>query len=242
MLLGEVGYTSRIAQALWNRRHPEWAVDAAAGTMIQLTPSGLPRYALDRAVVQARRLAEAGPAPWITADARELLTQLLRGSDRGLEFGSGGTTSFFAGLVAHLHSVEAVEQWYTQLAQRLATSRITNVDLHLVSAKELGHGTEAHRRAYVDAVPDLPAESLDFVFVDGEYRDDCALRAVDLLTPGGLMILDNAEAYLPSTSRSPWSVPAPVTRGWQEFTERTASWRRVWTTNGVWDTAIWFKP
>lgn len=62
----------------------------------------------------------------------------------------------------------------------------------------------------------------------------------ELLRPGGVLVLDNAETYLPTTSRSPWNSTAPATPEWQRFVDLSADWRCVWTTNGVWDTAIWF--
>ena len=182
------------------------------------------------------------PQPWITEESRDLLDRLLRRSDRGLEFGAGGTTTFFAPRVQHLYSVEGFDHWYEPLVQRLADEGVQNVSLQLASADELGYESEAHRQAYVGAHADLAPGSLDFVFVDGEYRDDCALRAVELLRPGGLLVLDNAEIYLPSETRSPWRMEAPATPGWEQFAEETRDWRSVWTTNGVWDTAFWFKP
>jgi predicted O-methyltransferase YrrM len=138
--------------------------------------------------------------------------------------------------------VEGFDEWYEPVARRLAERGVDNVSLHLASADELGYESDAHREAYVGAHPDLEPGSLDFVFVDGEFRDHCALRALTLLRAGGLLLLDNAETYLPSTSRSPWRVEAPATPGWERFAEETRDWRCVWTTNGVWDTAIWIKP
>ena len=94
----------------------------------------------------------------------------------------------------------------------------------------------------MNAFPELAPGSLDFVFVDGEYRDECAVRGLELLKPGGLLILDNAELYLPDDTRSPWSVERPISPLWEQVSAELAGWRRVSTTNGVWDTVIWFKP
>jgi len=162
-------------------------------------------------------------------------------TDLALEYGAGGTTTFFAPLVAHLDSVEAIDEWYEPLAARLSESGIDNVSLHLISAEKLGYQTVEHREAYVNVRPDLDQSSLDFVFVDGEYRDEWALRGVELVRPGGLLVLDNSEQYLPSRSRSPWRVDRPASEGWEEFVGRIEDWRQIWTSNGVWDTTIWVK-
>jgi hypothetical protein len=239
----ESNLTSRLAEAFWNKRHPEWAAGAPdeARPHLVLSPRSLPRYAVDRLTIRVRDVVK-GRQPWITADALELLDQLLRPTDRGLEYGSGGTTAWFAKRVAFLDSVEGSSRWYGPLEQDLASRQVTNVALYLVSKDELGLDSPEHRDGYINVNPGLEAESLDFVFVDGEYRDDCALRGVKVLKSGGLMILDNATAYLPADTRSPWRVDKPVSVGWEEFADHVATWRMLWTTNGVWDTAIWVKP
>ena len=229
--------------AVWKRRHPQWAnpVDGHLMPSFHLSPRTVPRYVGDRLSIKLGAVGD-DPQPWITKEARELLDRLLRQSDRGLEFGAGGTTTFFASRVGHVYSVEGFDHWYQPLLNRLAEQDVKNVSLELASADELGYESDAHRQAYVGAHPDLEPGTIDFAFVDGEYRDDCALRALDLLKSGGLLILDNAEIYLPSDTRSPWRVDAPATAGWERFAKETSDWRRVWTTNGVWDTAFWFKP
>lgn len=234
---------SRVGQAVWDRRHPEWAVDRPGHTRprLEIAARDLPRYALDRVSLRTRALAR-GQQPWLTARSLELLDQLLLPGDRGVEWGAGGTTPWFAERVASLVSVEGAPQWHAPLLARLDELGVDNVDLHLVSADELGLGSPAHRDAYVQVRPDLEPASLDFVFVDGEYRDDCAARGLTLLRPGGIFILDNATAYLPAETRSPWKVDRPVTETWQRVADELAGWRRIWTTNGVWDTVIWFKP
>ncbi|RYY49371.1 hypothetical protein [Aeromicrobium sp. Leaf291] len=235
--------TSALATSVWRRRHPQWAAGRPGhlAPTLQLRPRTLPRTVADALSTRwaARR---ADKPPWITADALEALDELLLPDDRALEWGSGGTTLWLAQRLAAVTSIEGARAWHDDLAARLRTERITNVDLHLVPFDELGYETPEHEAAYVGAVPELEPESLGLVLVDGEYRDRCALRALSLLRPGGLLVLDNAETYLPSTTRSPWHVSRPATTPWAEFAERTGGWRRLWTTNGVWDTALWIKP
>lgn len=239
----DTNLTSQLFEAIRSRRFPELKTDSPEQLQprVELSPTALPRYAFDRLAIRARD-AVRGRQPWLTADSLELLAQLLRPTDRGLEYGAGGTTLWFCSRVESLHSVEGKEQWYWPLRQRLDALRVSNVDLHLVSVEALGQDTEEHRRAYVNVRPDLEPSSLDFVLVDGEYRDACALRGAELLKPGGLLILDNATTYLPASTRSPWRVDRPATATWEKFVECMSTWRNLWTTNGVWDTAIWIKP
>ncbi|HXT93278.1 MAG TPA: hypothetical protein VN714_28940 [Trebonia sp.] len=46
-------------------------------------------------------------------------------------------------------------------------------------------------------------------------------------------------------SKAPGTRPAelgPATSTWAEIGQALASWRTIWTSNGVWDTAIFFRP
>jgi hypothetical protein len=235
--------TSRIAKRLWDKRHPEWADGHAErlDPQLHLTAGRLPRYAFDRLVIRAREKLR-GREPWITHRALQLLDEMLEPTHRGLEYGAGGTTAWFAQRVAFLDSVEAFSQWYGPLRDDLDRQGITNVDLHLVPAEDLGYETDAHREAYVCVHPELLPGSLDFVLVDGEYRDHCARRGMELLRSGGVLVLDNADLYVPTDSRSPFRLSEPSTPVWAELLEELAGWRRISTTNGVWDTDLWIKP
>ena len=95
------------------------------------------------------------------------------------------------------------------------------------------------------AVDEFGARSLDFALVDGMYRSACTLAVVPRLKPGGLIIVDNVNWFLPSASRAPSSRgldDAPLTPTWEEFADAVAGWERKWTENGVTDTAIWVAP
>lgn len=208
----------------------------------RLRPGALPRYLADRVAVRRAFKRQTEVTPWITADSLEILEGLLEPDHVGVEFGSGGSTAWFAARVGHLHSVEANPVWHAEVTSRLATESVRNVSYYLASSDEHGYGTPAARDEYVNFAPDLGSESQDFVFIDGEYRDECAMRALKLVRPGGTIILDNANTYLPNDLRSPWKVDAPATELWSRFVEATSDWASTWTTNGVWDTAFWTKP
>jgi predicted O-methyltransferase YrrM len=87
--------------------------------------------------------------------------------------------------------------------------------------------------------------SLDFALMDGYYRDYAAKFIMPKVKPGGILILDNINWHLPSQSKAPGTRTAelgPATSTWAEIGQELAGWRRIWTSNGVWDTAIFFKP
>lgn len=200
-----------------------------------------PRYIRDRAsdVIYQRRHPDA---PWLTAEAIRLLATMLRPSDRGAEFGSGRSTLWLARRCAHLTSVEHDESWHASVSAALASEGITHVDLQCRPRDE--PDASGDRSAYARAALCLGDESIDFALVDGVYRDYVALFLLEKIRPGGMLIIDDVQRYLPSATRSPASLrpqAAAATPGWEQAAAVLARWRRIWTTNGVSDTAIFVK-
>jgi predicted O-methyltransferase YrrM len=183
-------------------------------------------------------------APWLTRDMNQLLESWLRPHHAGLEFGSGRSTLWLAARVGRLTTVEHDGAWQERIRSRLAGRRLTAiVDYRLhVDGASGGAGTR-----YAAVAAEFAAESLDFVLVDGMCRDQCALASIALLKHGGLLIVDNVNWYVPrkEKSRSPNSrslADGYASESWKEFHERVQDWQSIWTSDGVTDTAAWFKP
>ena len=197
-------------------------------------------YARTRQMVYQRRHPAA---PWLTPEAIRLLGSLLLPSDRGLEFGSGRSTVWFAQRVGHLTSVEHDRDWHSVMSSRLKELNLGNVDyvcIPLDAPAEQGSDSR-----YARIAQDFAAESLDFVLVDGAYREHAARYALPAIKPGGMLIIDNVNWFLPSATRSPASRTdglGPNGPVWAEIAQELAAWRRLWTSSGVWDTAIFIKP
>jgi predicted O-methyltransferase YrrM len=181
-------------------------------------------------------------APWLTPAAIELLGQLLRPDDRGAEFGSGRSTLWFAGRVAALTSVEHDPLWHEAVTRRLKERGIGNVDYILAPGDQpMERGGES---AYARTALSFPDASLDFALVDGHYRDYSAKFILPKLKAGGMLIIDNVNWYLPCESAAPNSRTAglgPATEAWAQVWRELADWRTIWTSSGVWDTAIFIK-
>ena len=198
-----------------------------------------PRYVLDRFYVWVYE-HQHPDAPWLTADAISILSNMLCPSDHGLEYGSGRSTVWLAQRTSAVVSVEACELWYARVSEMINSHGLGNIDYQYIPANPEISGDPC-RAMYIEGNNTIAPESLDYALIDGLYRDECALRAVDLLKPGGILIIDNANWYIPHATRSPSSVTVPASRLWSVFLSRVAPWRLIWTSNGVWDTAIWLK-
>ena len=181
--------------------------------------------------------------PWLTPAAISLLTRLLRPVDQGAEFGSGRSTVWFATRVAALTSVEHDKRWYEAVSARLAERGLSNVSYILAEEDQpVERGGDS---AYARTALAFPDTSLDFALVDGHYRDYSAKFIMAKIKPGGMLIIDNVNWYLPCRSKSPNSrTPelGPAAGVWAEVWRELAKWRTIWTSSGVWDTAIFIKP
>jgi hypothetical protein len=201
-----------------------------------------PRYIVDR-VGEMLYQRTHPDSPWLTEMANAILASYLRRADIGLEFGSGRSTLWFAKRVEHITSIEHDDGWYRKVVSLLSDSGQRNIDYRLIPRDAPEERGDESR--YARVTEEFGNGKFDFVLVDGAYRDACALKALRTIRPGGLLIIDNVNWYLPSNSRSPNSRTGHQgSRGdvWSELQRALADWRRIWTTSGVTDTAFFFKP
>jgi predicted O-methyltransferase YrrM len=200
-----------------------------------------PRYLVNRTRQMLYERAHPND-PWLVPAAIDILRSLLRPADRGLEFGSGRSTLWFAERVGALTSVEHDERWHASVSAMLKAKEYDNVDYVLAPGdKPMERGGES---AYARTALDFPDDSLDFALIDGHYRDYSAKFTLPKIKPGGMLIIDNVNWYLPCRSKAPNSRTAALgtkTSVWGEVAVQLAGWRTIWTTSGVWDTAIFIK-
>jgi len=216
-----------------------------------MRPSQLlrPRYVADRVRLAMHQRMHPN-APWLTAEATKVLDAWLRPDHVGIEWGSGRSTRWFAQRVGRLVSVEHDAGWHAIVSDQLEDVGIINVDYRLLPVEPERVETPEWIAAmfaseYVRAVDVFGPRSVDFALVDGMYRSACALAVIPKLRSGALLIVDNVNWFLPSSSRAPSSRGAadePLSPTWVEFQDAVAGWRRQWTENGVADTAIWMAP
>jgi hypothetical protein len=193
-----------------------------------------PRYIYNRIALELYE-KQHPDSPWLTSSAVSILSTYLKNSDIGLEWGSGRSTIWFAARIKHLVSVEDNHEWYQRVKEKLDYLKLNNTKYLLATDRE----------SYIGAADQFQENSLDFVLVDGrDYRSTCAVKAVSKVRTGGIIVVDNANWFLPSSSHSPNSrtyETGPASDEWQHFLELVNDWRRIWTSNGVSDTALFIK-
>jgi predicted O-methyltransferase YrrM len=181
--------------------------------------------------------------PWLTPAAVQFLKDYLKPWDQGLEFGSGGSTIWLARRVKLLTSVEHDVGWFQKVKQLLSEQNITNVSY--IHTEVILNGAQRKSLEYTSPAKLMQDESLDFALVDGRFRDECVNVVLPKLKKGAILILDNADVYLPSDCVTPNArslTQGPISNEWAVFLDRVKDWRSFWTCNGISATAIYFKP
>lgn len=205
-----------------------------------------PNYAMVRI---AQMLYErANPTvPWLTAAAVTALQDILKSTDVGFEFGSGRSTIWFARHVRFLYSVENSAVWYKKVSEWLVREGLASrVDYRLaLEPREDDLMPEEH--PYVKGIAEIEDNLLDFVLVDGIMRLTCLRWAMRKLKVGGILILDNANIYLPSRYEEGYltiypHLDAPRDSEWSKTWQELSKWRGFNTTNRIWNTRFWIKP
>ncbi len=149
--------------------------------------------------------------PMLVFEANHFLEQILTPETIVFEYGSGGSTLFYANRVRHVTSVEHDLEWFRCVQQVLQTSNLHNCDHYWIAPEtpeylEKGvvfddptayrSSRPRHRNdtfyAYVRLIDAFPDNSFDLVAVDGRARPSCVLHARSKVKPGGYLMLDNS--------------------------------------------------
>ncbi|MGY6522405.1 MAG: class I SAM-dependent methyltransferase [Mongoliitalea sp.] len=138
--------------------------------------------------------------PLITFEAIEYLKKLVHPKMKVFEYGSGGSTRFFAERVLEVHSVEHNEEWYRIVKEALVSKE--NLNLYLktgcnvtkdsfdIISDEPEDGLDY--REYTKVISNFADNYFDLVFVDGKARNACIQHALPKLKSNGILIVDNS--------------------------------------------------
>lgn len=186
--------------------------------------------------------------PWINPEMIGVLENVLKPSDEGFEFGSGTSTIWLGQRVRLLHTVEHDAAWATKVHGMIERHALSS-KVDLIRVVNPDDAASQGKEAYVAPVRTFAAESLDFCFVDGLFRDVCIEESLRVLRRGGVLIMDNVDTFFPKNpvSRSIRykrdNFTKTVSRElMQRLWEELAGWRCVWTSTPIQDTALWIKP
>src|SRR4028119_1862293 len=164
-------------------------------------PEYIPRYLRDRAPERSSPLEIE--LPWISYAAIDFLDGYLKPDMTVYEYGSGGSTLFFASRVARVTSTEHDPLWYSLVQTKLQAKSVTNVNLQLVEC-DLSQTPDFENSHYVQSLRDTEADVIliDGLEIDGPKHDSkynlrpiCFALAETQIKQGGIIILDDSWRY-----------------------------------------------
>lgn len=149
--------------------------------------------------------------PWLVFSSIDFLDKWLKADMKVFEYGSGGSTLYFAKRVKEVISVEHDKEWYAITKAAIEEGKLTNIEYSLfepeyddefeskdILATEncLSKRIEFKKKnfiKYVKSIDHFPRDYFDLVIVDGRARHSCIAYSISKIKKGGILLLDNAE-------------------------------------------------
>ncbi len=149
--------------------------------------------------------------PWLVFDSIDFLQNWLKPTMLVVEYGSGGSTLFFAQHVNKVSSLEHDREWFSITKAAIESDRLNNVDYKLIEPAAdksyeyksylnptdcLSARTEFKGKnfsSYVKAINEFKDKAIDLVVVDGRARQSCIAYSIPKIKKGGILLLDNAD-------------------------------------------------
>jgi SAM-dependent methyltransferase len=134
--------------------------------------------------------------PWFSYAAIDFLESFVQPYMTVCEYGSGGSTIFFAKRARSVFSIENDPKWFELVKGRFEQLELRNISIKLhpfdfKNTKSFPHSS------YLHAIPD---ERFDIIVVDGmeewdQVRPICFEKAEARVRPGGIIIVDDSWRY-----------------------------------------------
>lgn len=193
-------------------------------------------------------------SPWMTFSAIAHLDRhlgQLGGKGRVFEWGSGGSTLFFARRAAEVIAVENDGDWAEKVRAACAERQLSHATVAFHPAdnteappnfdpadpEKFYSGSALHNghlfQSYAEHINQFRSESFDVIVVDGRVRPACLRFGMPKLKPGGLLVLDNAER--------PWYARARALVDAEQW-PRTDHTGPGPYNQYFWQTVIWQRP
>ena len=134
--------------------------------------------------------------PWFSYAAIDVLEDFLQPHMTVCEYGSGGSTLFFARRTRSVYSIEDNSQWFERVRSRVSEKELNNVTLTLCPF-DFKNPVGFEQSDYLNALPDA---RFDVIVVDGseewtQVRPTCFHKAESRIKKGGVIIVDDSWRY-----------------------------------------------
>jgi len=150
-----------------------------------------------------KKLGITHARPWMREREINILVEIINALNpkRCLEWGSGYSTLTFASFLkddAEWYSIEHHRGWFDRVKDLTAQSN--HIKYWLVEPNQIPWEDDGDANSFADYVsfPETLQQIFDFILVDGRARVDCIHRAINFVSPDGVIVLHDAnrEKYL----------------------------------------------
>lgn len=150
-------------------------------------------------------------SPWISFTVIKFLDKYLKSDMKVFEYGSGGSTLFFAKRVEKVVSIEHHKLWFEKVNQYLKELKVNNIKYNLLEPENdpdflkkkiadpndyISYDRDSvgkNYEKYVKHIDLFPDSYFDVVSIDGRARPSCCKHALSKIKKGGYLIFDNVE-------------------------------------------------
>jgi SAM-dependent methyltransferase len=134
--------------------------------------------------------------PWLAYAAIDFLDDHLKPDMTVCEYGSGGSTLFFARRVKSVFSIEDNATWFEVMSDQLRAKSIGNVTLKLCPW-DFKNPAGFENSEYLNAIPE---ERFDVILIDGSeewtrIRAICFEKAQTRVKKNGIIVVDDSWRY-----------------------------------------------
>lgn len=172
--------------------------------------------------------------PWIVDGAEEYLEGVLNTlvSPQVLEFGSGGSTLWFAQKGCAVTSIEHDVKWYNKVSPLVKDNpQVTLICKPSVPKHKF---SDELKESYCFVCDEFENEYFDVILLDGRNRVECFEKCEKKLKKGGLLVLDNSD-------REEYSLILDAYRSKVHFLFTQEKPNKEKYAYKGWSTSIWVK-
>jgi hypothetical protein len=157
--------------------------------------------------------------PWLTFKTIDFLDKHVNCKSLVFEYGSGGSTFFFADRAKKIISVEHDKIWFQAVEKYLKEKKVCNVEYYLIEPedfrnpipeKDLQNKSSDPKeytslslinknfqgknfRKYAEFIENYDDDFFDFILIDGRARPSCLIHSIKKIKKGGFIIFDNID-------------------------------------------------
>ena len=193
-----------------------------------------PRWVARRVAASAFSLRNPD-APLVAPGALLHADRWLRRDHFAFEWGSSLSTAWLARRAGRVVAVEQDPLWHGRMHALLVSKGLADaVELRLAPGED-----------YFSQIERFADDSIDFVVVDGPNPAMALAASLAKLKHGGMLVVNGAHLLLPSDSKTPDArsrADGPHEDLDPAELVELMRWRLKWESDGVNDTAVFWKP